>query len=209
MSKAELVDAIAKASRGEAVRGGNSEMRILNRKSQLRAPAGHRSATRSTSRAGSRQLAGRRLGQGLEGGAAHRRRPGRVSQRGVPESLRSGAAGKGPDTIRRARERGGPRSRVVVADRGRRLSDGALVEASILARLVGIRLLTLDATIVIVPADTTAPTTEARRWSAVTPVRSSRVAPGRSPAVGSGLADVVRSINEGAELLADARRNGS
>lgn len=82
----------------------------------------------------------------------------------------------------------------MLADRRRRLSDGALVEASILARVLGIRLLTLDATVVVVPAD-------------VPPAVSPRAR--SSPAVGRGLADAVRSINEGAELLADARHNGS
>jgi hypothetical protein len=44
-----------------------------------------------------------------------------------------------------------------VPDRRRRPSDGVLVEASIVARLLGIRLLRLDATVVLVPADVTAP----------------------------------------------------
>lgn len=44
----------------------------------------------------------------------------------------------------------------VTPDRGRRLSDAALVEASIAARLLGIRILTLNRTVALVPADTTA-----------------------------------------------------
>ena len=40
-----------------------------------------------------------------------------------------------------------------VPDRRRRLSEGILVEASVLARLLGIRLLKLDATVVLMPAD--------------------------------------------------------
>ena len=84
---------------------------------------------------------------------------------------------------------GGHRSRAVVANRGGRLSQGALVEASILARVLGLRLLTLDATLVIIPAD-------------VAP------RPQQSHIVGLGLTDAVRNINEGAELLADARHNG-
>jgi hypothetical protein len=78
-----------------------------------------------------------------------------------------------------------------VPDRRRRVSDGVLVEASILARVLGLRLLTLDVTLVLVPADVSAPS----------PV-SARPVPGR------GLADAVRSISEGAELLEEARRNG-
>jgi hypothetical protein len=95
-----------------------------------------------------------------------------------------------------------------IPDRRRRPSDGILVEASILARLLGIRLLTLDATVVLVPADVPAPSAAPRD----SPVRTSPPSPGlpraRSGAVGGGLADAVRSINEGAELLAEARRNG-
>jgi hypothetical protein len=44
----------------------------------------------------------------------------------------------------------------VTPDRRRRLSDAALVEASIAARLLGIRILTLNATVALAPADTTA-----------------------------------------------------
>lgn len=102
-----------------------------------------------------------------------------------------------------------------VPDRKRRLSDGFLVEASILARVLGIRLLTLDATVMLVPADVTAPSSEPHSSSALhdsparTPARSSDVPRAQSGAVGRGLADAVRSINEGAALLAEARRNGS
>jgi hypothetical protein len=78
-----------------------------------------------------------------------------------------------------------------VPDRRRRVSDGVLVEASILARLLGIRLLTLDLTLVLVPADVSAPSPQPARTGA-----------------GRGLAHAVRSINEGAQLLAESRRNG-
>ena len=69
----------------------------------------------------------------------------------------------------------------------RRLSEGALVQASVRARLLGLPLLRLDATVVLMPAAITAPS---------------------SPlAVGNGLAEAVRSINDGAEVLAQVRRN--
>ena len=42
-----------------------------------------------------------------------------------------------------------------VPDRSARLSGGILIEGSILARVMGVRLLTLDATIVLTPADVT------------------------------------------------------
>ena len=82
-----------------------------------------------------------------------------------------------------------------VPGRRRRPTDGVLVEASILARLLGIRLLTLDATLVLVPADVTGPSPAPRDSRA-------------RPCTGRRLAEAVRSINEGAELLAEARRNG-
>jgi hypothetical protein len=68
-----------------------------------------------------------------------------------------------------------------------RLSEGALVQASVRARLLGLPLLRLDATVALMPAALTAP-------SAV--------------ASGNGLAEAVRSINDGAEVLAQVRRDG-
>ena len=71
-------------------------------------------------------------------------------------------------------------------DRSRRLSEGGLVQASVRARLMGIPLLRLDATLVLMPAAITA-----------------------SPsafATGSGLAEAVRSINDGAGVLDQLRR---
>jgi hypothetical protein len=85
-----------------------------------------------------------------------------------------------------------------VPDRRRRVSDGVLVEASILARLLGLRLLTLDVTLVLVPAEVSAPA----------PTSAGNGLPPARPVPGGGLAAAVRSINEGAELLAEARRGG-
>jgi hypothetical protein len=81
-----------------------------------------------------------------------------------------------------------PVALMAAVDASRRLSEGGLVQASVRARLLGIPLLRLDATIALMPA-------------ALTP---------SSSAVGSGdgLAEAVRSINEGAEILAQVRRNG-
>ena len=70
-------------------------------------------------------------------------------------------------------------------DPSRRLSEGALVQASVRARLLGIPLLRLEATVALMPAAITAP--------------SSTVA------AGNGLAEAVRSINDGAEVLAHVR----
>jgi hypothetical protein len=81
-----------------------------------------------------------------------------------------------------------PVALMAAADRRRRLSEGALVQASVRARLLGLPLLRLDAAIVLMPAAITA--------------SSSPVA------TGNGLADAVRSINDGAQVLAQVRRDG-
>jgi pyridoxal biosynthesis lyase PdxS len=82
-----------------------------------------------------------------------------------------------------------------------RSADGVVVEASIVARLLSIPLLTLDATVVIVPADATAPRPAARQLAPTRPAA-------RSGALGHRLVEAVRSIDEGAAMLAEARRTG-
>ena len=82
----------------------------------------------------------------------------------------------------------GPVALTAAVDPSRHLSEGALVQASVRARLLGIPLLRLDATVVLMPAAITAPSSEL--------------------AGGNGLAEAVRSINDGAEVLAQLRRNG-
>lgn len=89
---------------------------------------------------------------------------------------------------RRGRTSSAPVALTAVPDRGRSLSEGVLVQASVRARLLGIPLLRLDATVVLMPAATRAST------SAV--------------ATGEDLADAVRSINDGAKVLAQVRRDG-
>ncbi len=78
-----------------------------------------------------------------------------------------------------------PVALTAAVDPSRRLSEGALVQTSIRARLLGIPLLRLDATVVLMP-------------SAIT-TRASPLA------AGDGLAEAVRSLNDGAELLAQVR----
>jgi len=78
-----------------------------------------------------------------------------------------------------------PVALTAAVDPSRHLSEGALVQASVRARLLGIPLLRLDATVVLMPAAITTP--------------SSRLAAGK------GLAEAVRSINDGAETLAQLR----
>ena len=88
----------------------------------------------------------------------------------------------------------------------RQLSDGTLVEAAIVVRVLGLRLLTLGATVVLVPAEATAPSPASSHPQRRTPRRSNGIPPPQSGAAGHRLAEAVRSINEGAEGLAKARR---
>jgi hypothetical protein len=69
-----------------------------------------------------------------------------------------------------------------------KLSEGALVHASVRARLLGLPLLRLDAAVVLMPAEVSVASPPA--------------------AAGNGLTDALRSINEGAEILAQVRHNG-
>jgi hypothetical protein len=109
---------------------------------------------------------------------------------------------------RSARSRA-PVGLTAVPDPSKRLSDGVLVEACVRARLMGIPLLKVEATVVLAPAGLTAPTSAPRVLPIRSSARSSRTASTRSGVPGQGLAEAVRRIDEGAELLADARRNGS
>jgi hypothetical protein len=96
-----------------------------------------------------------------------------------------------------------------IPSRRKRLSDGVLVEASVLGRLLGVRILTLRASVVLAPAEVTSASSAHHDLAVRAAARSSPVAPTRRPPVaGHGLAEAVRRIDEGAELLAEARRNG-
>ena len=106
------------------------------------------------------------------------------------------------------------RSRAPVAltalpdDHGR-LAEGVLVEASILGRILGLRLLKLDMTVVLVPSRVTS-SQSARRYRPAPPFPPfAAPAPPRPFPTGTGLAEAVRSLDEGAELLAEARRGGA
>ena len=85
-----------------------------------------------------------------------------------------------------------------------RLSQGVLVEASVVARLLGLRVLTLEATALLAPADLRAgPAAQAEVAGAPRPV-----APvARTAAARRGLAEAVRDLDEGARLLEQARRS--
>ena len=94
-------------------------------------------------------------------------------------------------------------------DRRKRLSEGVLLEATIRARLLGLRLLTIDATVVLAPADVAAPAIAAHDPPPRASVRPPGMARSRAAATRQGLAEAVQSINEGRELLAATRRDGS
>jgi hypothetical protein len=87
-------------------------------------------------------------------------------------------------------------NRVGRAIRTPRLADGIVAEASIIARLLRWRILTLDASVVVLPAD--APPT---RGGIVTGRRQS----GRRPATGGRLSDAVKTIDQAEQDLTRAR----
>jgi hypothetical protein len=84
---------------------------------------------------------------------------------------------------------------IAVADGGQRLSEGLVVEASVVARLFRMRLLEVDASLVVAPAQVEG---------------QSRTAHGRSDAggraIGAGLAAAEDYLSEGAASLARSRR---
>jgi hypothetical protein len=83
-------------------------------------------------------------------------------------------------------------SLIAVPDRRRRLSDGLVVEASIVARLFRFRLLAIDAGLIVSPARVAA--------------RPPAVAPRTRPrATGGGLAVAERLLDEGAAQLEASR----
>ncbi|MET0601694.1 MAG: hypothetical protein ABW167_06865 [Baekduia sp.] len=97
------------------------------------------------------------------------------------------------------------------ADHRRGRAGATLIEASITARLLGMRLLTLDAKVALVPADVTVAAPRPPQRAVPAPALASGSSPGRAGAAGHhGLADAVRNLNEGAKLLAEVqRRDGS
>jgi hypothetical protein len=95
-----------------------------------------------------------------------------------------------------------------VPDQRRRLADGILVEATILARVLGIRILTINTTLVLVPADVRSSSSAPLHQSTHASALSSSIPSMRSGAAGRRLATAVQSINEGAELLATAQHDG-
>jgi hypothetical protein len=84
---------------------------------------------------------------------------------------------------------------IAVPDGGQRLSEGLLVEASVVARLLRVRLLVINASLVVSPAHV-----QGRM-----PEEPPRPPPARRRAIGTGLAAAERSLSEGAASLARLR----
>jgi hypothetical protein len=98
-------------------------------------------------------------------------------------------------------------SAAVAADGGQGPSGATLVAASVTARLLGLRILTLDAKVALVPAEVTLAAPRAREPAGRAPALPAAVARGRAGAAGArGLADAVRDLDEGARLLAEVHR---
>jgi hypothetical protein len=106
----------------------------------------------------------------------------------------------------------------VAPDLTRRRSEATLVEGFVTARLLGMRILTLDATVALVPADVAIATPPVATPPVSRPpvehrapyVAGRSVGAQRGPAgaVGPRLADAVRTLDEGARVLAKVRRPG-
>jgi len=83
---------------------------------------------------------------------------------------------------------------IAVPDGEGALSEGLVVEASVVARLFRVRLLEIDASLVVAPADVQG------RTPAVRPRTLTR-----RPTIGAGLVAAERAIDEGAASLAASR----
>jgi hypothetical protein len=82
------------------------------------------------------------------------------------------------------------------------LSKGMLVEARVIARLLGLKLLTVDATVALLPV------TAASKLRVSPAARASRRDLGQAANSGrGGLGEAVRRLDEGTEVLERARRN--
>jgi hypothetical protein len=102
---------------------------------------------------------------------------------------------------------------IVDPDGARRLSEGLLVEASVVARLLRMRLLVVDASLIVAPAHVkgrarAAADTAAEPLGADTAGEPLGADPPRARAgrIGAGLAAAERCLSEGADSLARSRR---
>jgi hypothetical protein len=90
----------------------------------------------------------------------------------------------------------------MASDGGRRLSEGLVVEASVVARLLRIRLLVIDASLIVAPAPVKG-RTRAATDAADDPPLTPRARP---RAIGAGLAAAEQCLSEAAASLARSRR---
>jgi hypothetical protein len=105
----------------------------------------------------------------------------------LPAHVADGAPSTPPSTRLRA-----------VPDARRHLSEGLVVEASVSARLLRVRLLVIDANLVIAPAQVKARAPTGRP-AVAEPCQT------RARAIGAGLAAAERCLSEGAATLARSR----
>lgn len=90
-----------------------------------------------------------------------------------------------------------------IPDGTRQLSDGLVIDASVVARLLRVRLLTLDVSVIVSPAEMKVPR------AGHVPSRAISIQParprGRPGLIGAGLAGAEQAIKEGAVALAASR----
>jgi hypothetical protein len=91
---------------------------------------------------------------------------------------------------------------IAVADGGQRLSDGLLVEASVVARLLRVRLLVINASLIVAPAHVKGRPRPAVRAGGAAPITH----PARARAIAAGLAAAEQYLSEGSASLARSRR---
>ena len=105
---------------------------------------------------------------------------------------------------RRAPLGASPTAVTAIPDGTRQLSDGLVIDACVVARLLRIRLLTLDANVIVSPAAMKVP------HAGDVPGRGISIRPagphGRRDPIGAGLAGAERAIEEGAATLAASLR---
>ncbi len=138
----------------------------------------------------------RAISSGPERGVSAMQRSSRGRREHQTDSRSSAPAGRGTETTLPLRLGAVPRQR--------HPSEGILIKASVLARLLGLRLLTLDATITLAPAKLPAGAAGDGALPAVAP-RSFEAVPLHFDGLDRGLAEAVRNMDEGARLLAQAR----
>jgi hypothetical protein len=93
-----------------------------------------------------------------------------------------------------------------IPDGSRHLSEGLIVEARLVARLIGIRLLTIDAELIVSPAEMRNVRAAAGDLTVGPPSATALAAPPlRSRPIGAGLATAEQLIDEGAAALAASR----